>query len=402
MAPTIFYSWQSDSNKDTNHDFIKKCLEEAVKQLKDQGTVEEAPRVDHDMKEVYGDEDVFQTILNKIRECDIFVADISIVGKTPNGKFLPNPNVLLELGYALNSVGTKRIIKIMNTAYGKPEGLPFDMAHKRWPYQYELKDTATAQKRENMIPKVANHLAEIIQGMLGVGSLKQTLFNETQSVWNSSSFINDGILGNYNHPALDEPMPIRWENGPQWFLRVIPANSFKDMTSRKALDYITSSKFFPFGRCPGISKMVNEWGATSFEQGLGGKPTPRMTQLFRLGEIWGIEKASSYNLEHKVLVFPYLITVFTEGITGYLSFMQEQLKILPPVKIIAGISDIAGFSLSDPRFAYDKASGHCPQNEIIFEIVLPTFYVDVKDILSPFFQKIWEEFTLPGSWEPQT
>lgn len=90
MAPTIFYSWQSDTPSRTNHAFIKSCLEEAVESLVKDGHVEEAPRVDHDMKGVYGDMDVYATILEKIDACDIFVADVTIVARTAEGKQVPN------------------------------------------------------------------------------------------------------------------------------------------------------------------------------------------------------------------------------------------------------------------------------------------------------------------------
>lgn len=38
----------------------------------------------------------------------------------------PNPNVLVELGYAAHSLGWDRIIVVVNTAHGAIEELPFD------------------------------------------------------------------------------------------------------------------------------------------------------------------------------------------------------------------------------------------------------------------------------------
>jgi hypothetical protein len=39
--------------------------------------------------------------------------------------------VLIELGYAIKSLGWSRIILVMNTAVGGPELLPFDLKTKR-------------------------------------------------------------------------------------------------------------------------------------------------------------------------------------------------------------------------------------------------------------------------------
>jgi len=39
--------------------------------------------------------------------------------------------VLIELGYALKSLGPRRVILVQNTAFGTPEELPFDLRHKR-------------------------------------------------------------------------------------------------------------------------------------------------------------------------------------------------------------------------------------------------------------------------------
>ena len=167
MAVTIFYSWQSDSASKTNHRFIKEALEVAVNQLVADGHVEEAPRVDHDTKGVHGDPDIFPTILKKIDECDVFIADVTIVASTSGGKNVPNPNVLLELGYAYKTAGSGRIIKIMNDSYGDPDkGLPFDLAHKRWPYTYNLPENIDKQRREKVKETVAKDLADFIRLIL--------------------------------------------------------------------------------------------------------------------------------------------------------------------------------------------------------------------------------------------
>ncbi|NSZ75042.1 hypothetical protein G6L74_14925 [Agrobacterium tumefaciens] len=45
------------------------------------------------MAGVPGTPNISETILNKIRECEIFVGDVTFVAKTEGGKQIPNPNV---------------------------------------------------------------------------------------------------------------------------------------------------------------------------------------------------------------------------------------------------------------------------------------------------------------------
>ena len=44
---------------------------------------------------------------------------------------MPNPNVLIELGYAIKTLGWSKIICLFNSQTGKIEDLPFDINHNR-------------------------------------------------------------------------------------------------------------------------------------------------------------------------------------------------------------------------------------------------------------------------------
>lgn len=400
LTITIFYSWQSDSPSKTNHRFIKESLEEAVKRLVANGHVEEAPRLDHDTKGVHGDPDIFPTILKKIDDCDVFIADVTIVAQTQDGKNIPNPNVLLELGYAYKASGAGRIIKVMNISFGDPnKGLPFDLAHKRWPYTFTMPDNADKATREKEKGKVSKDLADFIRLILekeGPKNANPPVFSEIELAWKSSSFIEDGILGQYER--LNQHIPIQWKNGTQWFLRVIPPKPLQNMTSRKLSDYHLKKPLPPFGRFSGISKMDNNFGIVSFQQ-TPGEPIEQMTQLFRSGEIWGIEKANETMVEKKLIPLKHIVTVFKDGLSSYLSFCRDVLYISPPVKIIAGISGIAGFAISSSPSEHNPILGRCSQDEVLHETLLLNLDVEAIEVLAPFFQKLWEEFSLPGTWD---
>lgn len=73
----IFYSWQSDLPNSETRGLIQDSISSAVKMLRDTVEIE----ADRDTKGEYGSPDIVQTIFSKIDECDIFIADVSIVNK---------------------------------------------------------------------------------------------------------------------------------------------------------------------------------------------------------------------------------------------------------------------------------------------------------------------------------
>lgn len=132
MKPTIFYSWQSDIEPGAAcRYFIQQALDAAADEIRSDEGIGVEPVVDRDTQNVPGCPDIGATILSKIDAAAAFVADVTLVGKTCIGKPTPNPNVLVEFGYALKSLGWDRIILVQNAAFGGPELLPFDLRQKR-------------------------------------------------------------------------------------------------------------------------------------------------------------------------------------------------------------------------------------------------------------------------------
>ena len=87
--------------------------------------------MDRDTQGEPGSPDIAETILDKIDACDMFVGDVSIISDLGAAKPTPNPNVLIELGYAARRLGWDRITSVFNTFYGKVEALPFDIRKRR-------------------------------------------------------------------------------------------------------------------------------------------------------------------------------------------------------------------------------------------------------------------------------
>src|SRR4051812_37858756 len=104
MRVTIFYSWQSDSPHNTNWTFIQRALEKAIKSIKTDNETLLEPCLERDTAGVPGSPEIASTIFRKIEECQVFVGDVSIINPTTSDRKTPNPNVLLELGYAARTL----------------------------------------------------------------------------------------------------------------------------------------------------------------------------------------------------------------------------------------------------------------------------------------------------------
>ena len=162
---TIFFSWQSDLSASETRNVIQDSIKDAVKMLRDTIDIE----ADRDTKGQYGSPDISQTILAKIDNCDIFIADVTPVctyektdkdGKTKI-KLMPNPNVMLELGYASHVVGWDNVICIMNKDYGKIEDMPFDIRNRRLT-SYSLKSGKSKGEVKRLIKSIIQDTVEKI------------------------------------------------------------------------------------------------------------------------------------------------------------------------------------------------------------------------------------------------
>jgi hypothetical protein len=128
----IFYSWQSDLDSKLNHYFIRDCLKAAADSLSDTVDIGERIDVDSDTKGVSGSPNIAQIIFSKIDRSDIFICDVSTINHQSDSRRTPNPNVLIELGYAIRSIGWSKIICVVNEEFSSvPDDLPFDLRGQR-------------------------------------------------------------------------------------------------------------------------------------------------------------------------------------------------------------------------------------------------------------------------------
>jgi len=156
---TMFYSWQSDLPNNKNRNLIQSSIDMAVKNLNKSAI---AISADRDTAGKLGTPDIVETIFRKIDEADMFIADISIINPNAKTRRTPNPNVLLELGYAAKSLGWDRIICFINFEYGTHEDLPFDLRTRRI-IPYSVAGIEKSQVRRN----IASIIESTVKKLLG-------------------------------------------------------------------------------------------------------------------------------------------------------------------------------------------------------------------------------------------
>lgn len=153
---TIFYSWQSDygcsevhlAGKRTNNnqdeteynnlsqkDLIQNVLERQAYWLGKKHKCNIT--VDIDTDDTTGMQPISDIVIKRIRNCHIFVCDVTPVTSIRRGtddrrkKSLPNSNVMFELGIAISYLEPYQIIAIAHEGDWIVSELPFDISHRK-------------------------------------------------------------------------------------------------------------------------------------------------------------------------------------------------------------------------------------------------------------------------------
>ena len=191
----IFYSWQSDLPRKANRYLIQRALDSACRAIKTDGGVIAEAVVERDTLGLPGAPSIVDAVLSKIRDCDVFVADVSLINHAsrfdsekvsdemrdaekagihgthvrvvPLARPSPNPNVLLELGYAMSHLGNQALVLVVNTFYGPIEDLPFDLRSLRvMPYCAKPEDelgTVRTELQRDFVSAIRS-IASVVRG----------------------------------------------------------------------------------------------------------------------------------------------------------------------------------------------------------------------------------------------
>lgn len=121
----LFFSWQSDV-KD-NHKKIAEALRKVCDDIRTEGEYDIV--YDESTWGRSGSPVIEDVVLEKIKKCDLFVADLTPV-ETTEKKALPNPNVMVELGIAKASM-VDDVTLLLYTGEIETSKMPFDINHQR-------------------------------------------------------------------------------------------------------------------------------------------------------------------------------------------------------------------------------------------------------------------------------
>lgn len=244
----IFYSWQSDLSKETNQNAIRHSLREASNLLENEIT-ETQIILDEATRDKAGSPNIPDTIFDKIESCDIYICDLTTINTDAPSNFrkTPNPNVLIELGFAINSVGWDRIILLFNEIHGIfPTDLPFDIdRHRATPFK--IKDKKDSQGKKQLALVLKEAIQKIILDSPLRPNEKKKLTPEQQKRKNDIQNLKWAIsaihIPTFDHfiEELPEKIYVKIFYFKDWFSSILDSSTFF-IYDQELLDRLTEFK----------------------------------------------------------------------------------------------------------------------------------------------------------------
>lgn len=292
---TVFFSWQSDLDGRITRHLIRDALEVAVAKISVGLEEAERPTVTSDTQGVAGTPDIVATILRKIDNASVFVADVTPIAISVNGKACANPNVLIELGWANKSLSEHRVIQVWNTHFdgANVAHLPFDMRGRRGPLSFNISPDANSSVLRSVRDDLATRLASALQL-----SLSQVSPPPKEVVAWQPHFGNDPDLwfDGSNPRAVNHPdhgtKRMQWERGEVGFARIVPSRWTPDATAKMALGKAEGGWPALLSNPSSVSYGISQGGTVVFDAWkMSGNVylTSALTQWFeKTGEFWGV------------------------------------------------------------------------------------------------------------------
>ena len=356
----VFWSWQSDTPGKIGRHFVRQALEEVLAELKAELTIEEPGRedlhLDHDRKGVPGSPDLAPTILEKIRESSIFVADVTPVGKSDSGRARMNPNVAIELGYALAHVGNQGLLMVLNGFFGDRESLPFDLRHKAGPIMFNLAPDASGDERKRVYRELTQILKSAIRECLnGIqGRSQSSTHEEVASTSNRAQYFEAGQVLDERQVAGSVLKLTYWDD-PLLYLRVIPTSTVPPLRWVDIKDIVYGinlkplAQYLPEGSCWGR----NSFGGITYSFNPRFEPERILTssQIFHNREIWGID-ASLMDKRNRYIPIMECEEELENGLRHYIEVARDRLNLRCPLIVEAGAARVQGFKMVTDNKAF--------------------------------------------------
>jgi hypothetical protein len=357
----VFWSWQSDLPGKISRYLIRDALDAAIQELNSDLAVEEPNRdgevtLDQDRKGTVGSPTLAEVIFEKIRASDVFVADVTPVGLTPAApaKKLINSNVAIELGFALGALSDRRLLMVLNTAYGVREDLPFDLRHKAGPISYQLHSDADKATIATAKKALTVEFKSALKGYLSEARPTASAFERAPSQLKDPSRYFDAsepvvqMNANFRQAASTLMVP----QGALVYLRLSPTKQRSLISFPDALDFANAGRLRPFTFHElSSATSVNAFGAIAYSAINDENHVLEGTQLFRNGELWGFNAYLPAPVRKPDDRSPPGIwaremeQAFIRYLPMYANFMHTTLNCLPPYQFEAGLSVARPLSL---------------------------------------------------------
>ncbi|OWO89985.1 hypothetical protein B5E41_29095 [Rhizobium esperanzae] len=370
---TVFYAWQSDRDTKGNQHFIRRALDDAASRINEDSALGVEMKIDADTEGVVGTPPVTETILNKIRSADIFVPDLTFVAETGGGKLVPNPNVMVEYGYALRSLTFEAMMPVMNIYYGEPEKLPFDMGHVRHPTQYSLEPNSPDGVRRAARAKLSEKLEAILRLMVqNIVSKSRTDigFTPTGPVRPPAFFFQpDDVLVNFGYPGEQE---MRFKRDRAIYLRLFPTYADQPRVGlTRAVE--VAQRLLPMQRLISPLHNRNDFGAISLQP--HGEGITSFTQIFESGELWGVSEEVFRSETAPHIPAIGVEKAFAATLENYRLIYEKVLELRAPFTVEFGAVGIFDQYLRIPSVEYTNGefAGPIRKQNIIRRFQLNSF-----------------------------
>jgi hypothetical protein len=356
----IFWAWQYDLPGKISRHFIRGALEEAIAQINQIKGIDEpdeafqtgAVHLDYGRKGLKGSPDLAIEILKKIDAAAVFVGDVTPVGKGPayktddgkesDGKPLMNPNVAIELGYALKTLTTENVLMVMNNYYGRRDDMPFDLGHKGGPILYRLSPTASRQEIDAERKKLVSVLIEALQAY--VPRTAPLPFPALKPQIGEGIYFKEGEILAEDKNSRDKHKYVMPFRSVMW-LRVLP-HAPLEMPISQHLLMNNAGRFGTFGVPAGGEPLrENDYGTCFFTPAGPTANIDSITQYTRDGEIWGINadilRQGERGSRSTLMTLP-MENLFITQLDLYMEFMRLVANAPLPIDLEAGIEGVKG------------------------------------------------------------
>ncbi|MES5483848.1 hypothetical protein QMZ05_13935 [Bradyrhizobium sp. INPA03-11B] len=411
----IFWAWQFDLPGKIARHFIRGALEAAAAQINQTEEIDEPDedfqggklQLDYGRKNLKGSPDLAIEILKKIDGAAVFVGDVTPVGKgvphrtdegvESDGKLLMNPNVAIELGYALKSKGTDHVLMVMNSHYGKRADMPFDLGGKGGPIMYNLAPTATGKEIETEKKKLVAVLVEALKEY--VPKPVAVSFEGLKPKIGRGIFFSEGevLAEDKGWPGKEARyvMPFR----KVLWLKLSPTTA---LPHPLAIDLLTDNigRFGPFTLPQGLESVrQNKYGVCFFSPAGATHNIDAIAQYTRDGEIWGVNadyiRQGEFGQQQAILTLPIENILITE-LDAYLRFMRDVSKVPLPIRVEVGIEGIAGRQIAHNGYPLNRSSPIMHKDFVEHNGTLRSFDKAEQDaFLMQFFNKLNENSGIP-------